>query len=53
MLDLNKLLGATGRNYRLISATAINDNGQIVANAVDTLTGSPRAVLLTPQGPVN
>jgi probable HAF family extracellular repeat protein len=53
MLDLNKLLGATGRNYRLISATAINDNGQIVANAFDTQTGSPRAVLLTPMGPVN
>jgi probable HAF family extracellular repeat protein len=53
MIDLNTLLGATGRNYRLISATAINDTGLIVANAVDTQTGSPRAVLLTPTGPVN
>jgi probable HAF family extracellular repeat protein len=53
MINLNTLLGATGRNYRLISATAINDNGQIVANALDTQTGSPRAVLLTPNGPVN
>jgi probable HAF family extracellular repeat protein len=51
MINLNTLLGATGRNYRLISATAINDNGQIVANALDTQTGSPRAVLLTPNGP--
>jgi probable HAF family extracellular repeat protein len=51
MIDLNTLLGATGRNYRLISATAINDNGQIVANAWDTQNGGPRAVLLTPMGP--
>ena len=50
MVDLNTLLNATGKNYRLISATAINDNGQIVANAWDTQNGSPRAVLLTPMG---
>jgi hypothetical protein len=50
MVNLNTLLGATGKNYRLISATAINDNGQIVANAFDQ-NGSPRAVLLTPMGP--
>jgi probable HAF family extracellular repeat protein len=51
MVDLNTLLGAAGKNYRLISATGINDNGQIVANAVDIETGSPRALLLTPKGP--
>ena len=50
MVDLNTLLNATGKNYRLISATAINDNGQIVANAWDTQNGGPRAVLLTPMG---
>jgi hypothetical protein len=44
---------ATGKNYLLISATAINDNGQIVANAWDTQNGGPRAVLLTPIGAVN
>jgi probable HAF family extracellular repeat protein len=52
MVDLNTLLGPTGKNYRLISATAINDNGQIVANALD-INGGPRAVLLTPMGPAN
>ncbi len=50
MVNLNKLLNATGKNYLLISATAINDNGQIAANAVDLQTGGPRAVLLTPKG---
>jgi hypothetical protein len=53
MINLNKLLDATGKNYLLISATAINDNGQIVANAWDTQNGGPRAVLLTPIGAVN
>jgi probable HAF family extracellular repeat protein len=53
MVDLNKLLPVTTqRNYRLISATAINDNGQIVANAWDIQNGGPRAVLLTPMGPL-
>jgi hypothetical protein len=51
MINLNTLLpSATKRNYLLISATAINDNGQIVANALDMQTGGPRAVLLTPMG---
>ena len=52
MIDLNTLLYGPGRNYRLISATAINDNGQIVANAYDIQTGGVRAVLLTPTGPI-
>ncbi|MFZ0917729.1 MAG: DUF3466 family protein [Candidatus Udaeobacter sp.] len=51
MVDLNTLLYGLGRNYRLISATAINDDGQIVANAVDIQTGGLRAVLLTPTPP--
>ena len=52
MINSNKLLRATDRHYLLLSATAINDNGQIVANASDTLNGGgPRAVLLTPMGP--
>jgi probable HAF family extracellular repeat protein len=52
MIDLNKLLPrATRRNYLLISATAINDNGQIVANAWDKQKAGPLAVLLTPMGP--
>jgi probable HAF family extracellular repeat protein len=51
MINLNKLLAATGKNYLLISATAINDKGQIVANAWDIQNGGPRAVLLTPMGP--
>jgi probable HAF family extracellular repeat protein len=52
MINLNTLLPRNQRNYLLISATAINDNGQIVATAYDMRDGSVRAVLLTPQGPV-
>lgn len=48
MTNLNTLLNATGKNYFLISATAINDNGQIVASAYNTYTGALRSVLLTP-----
>jgi probable HAF family extracellular repeat protein len=48
MVNLNKLVNATGRNYLLVSATGINDNGQIVANAYDTQNGGVHAVLLTP-----
>jgi probable HAF family extracellular repeat protein len=51
MVDLNTLLYGPGKNYRLISATAINDYGQIVANAYDIQTGALRAVLLTPTLP--
>jgi probable HAF family extracellular repeat protein len=50
MINLNTLLYGTDRNYLLISATAINDNGQIVAIAYDMLNVGTRAVLLTPQG---
>ena len=52
MINLNKLLLTTDRqNYLLVSATAINDNGQIAAVAYDLQNGGTRAVLLTPQGP--
>jgi probable HAF family extracellular repeat protein len=52
MTDLNKLIGAAGETYHLNSAVAINDNGQIVAAALSKVTGTRRAVLLTPIGPV-
>jgi probable HAF family extracellular repeat protein len=52
MINLNTLLlNETRSNYLLTSATAINDNGQIVASAFDIRNGGPRAVLLTPMGP--
>ena len=37
----------------LVSATAINDNGQIVANAYGIYDGDVHAVLLTPTGPIH
>ena len=46
MINLNKLLYANGKNYLLISATAINDNGQIVASAYDLQNGGIHAVYL-------
>ena len=51
MINLNKLLYGNGKNYLLVSATAINDNGQIVATAYDIYEGGTHAVLLTPTGP--
>jgi probable HAF family extracellular repeat protein len=48
MVNLNMLLNETGKDYLLTSATAINDNGQIVASAYYIVNGSVRAVLLTP-----
>jgi probable HAF family extracellular repeat protein len=49
MLNLNDLVLQPGtNNYRLDSATAINDEGQIAAIAFDKATGDFRAVLLTP-----
>ena len=44
------LLYGDGKNYLVFSATAINDNEQIVATAYDMRDGSVRAVLLTPEG---
>jgi probable HAF family extracellular repeat protein len=48
MVNLNNLLNDTGKGYVLISATAINDYGQIVASAYDIYNGGVRSVLLTP-----
>lgn len=48
MANLNDLIGKAATNYRLDSATAINDEGQIVAIAYDNSAGAFRAVLLTP-----
>ncbi len=45
--NLNNLIAA-GSPYQIQNATAINDNGQIVANATDTATGQTHALLLTP-----
>lgn len=49
MVDLNGLIGAKAENYRLYSATAINDNGQIVAIAFHIPSDAVHAVLLTPK----
>ena len=48
MRDLNTLLDESSRGYRLGSAVAINDAGQIVAHATKLVTNDNRAVLLTP-----
>lgn len=50
MINLNDLIGSAAESYLVQSAVAINDNGQIAANAVDYLTGNVHAVLLTPTG---
>lgn len=48
MVDLNTLIGPAVKRYWLISASGINDKGQISATAFDRSNGSQRAVLLTP-----
>lgn len=48
MIDLNTLIGSAAGRYRLHSATAINDNGQIAAIAFDESSDAFHAVLLTP-----
>jgi probable HAF family extracellular repeat protein len=48
MANLNHMVDKTGANYLLISATGINDKGQIAAVAHDIYNGTLRAVLLTP-----
>ena len=45
--NLNNLIPA-GSGYQIESATGINDNGQIIANANDTATGQTHALLLNP-----
>jgi probable HAF family extracellular repeat protein len=48
MSNLNDMIGTASQNYRLDSATAINDKGEIVALAFDTNADAFHAVLLTP-----
>ena len=48
MVNLNDLIGEAAKDYRLDSATAINDKGQIVAIAFVHSAGNYHAVLLTP-----
>lgn len=49
MIDLNKAVDQTGKDYLLISATGINDLGQIVCSAYNIRDGgSLRTVVLTP-----
>jgi probable HAF family extracellular repeat protein len=49
MLDLNSLLDASdAAAYTISGATAINDNGQIVANGTSIATGQIVALLLNP-----
>jgi probable HAF family extracellular repeat protein len=50
MVNLNDLIGDAAKEYRLDSATAINDKGQIVAIAFVNSAGAYHAVLLTPIG---
>lgn len=51
MYDLNTLdtTSALAHFVNLFVATAINDNGYIVANGIDSRTGTHRAYLLTPK----
>jgi probable HAF family extracellular repeat protein len=48
MEDLNGLVDLSNLPYQLESATAINDAGQIVVQALNRNTNTLRAVLLTP-----
>jgi probable HAF family extracellular repeat protein len=48
MVDLNNLIGGAAKEYRLYSATAINDKGQIAAIAYVNAAGDYHAVVLTP-----
>jgi probable HAF family extracellular repeat protein len=50
MENLNDLIGDAAKEYRLDSATAINDKGQIVAIAFVNSADAYHAVLLTPMG---
>ena len=51
MFDLETLVDASGADYRLYTATGINDAGQIAVDAIKISTGNLRAVLLTPGAP--
>ena len=47
--NLNNLIPAESP-CQIQNATAVNDNGQIVAKALDTATGQEHGVVLTPGG---
>jgi probable HAF family extracellular repeat protein len=49
MQDLNTLVGNATKRYRLYSATAINERGQITTIAYDQSSDSFHALLLTPR----
>ncbi|MDQ3415145.1 MAG: hypothetical protein M3480_09300, partial [Verrucomicrobiota bacterium] len=51
MFDLETLVDASGADYRLYTATGINDAGQIAVDAQKMSTLKIRAVLLTPTSP--
>ncbi len=51
MFDLETLADASGADYRLYSATGINDAGQIAVDAYKRSSGQYHAVLLTPNDP--
>ena len=48
MYDLNTLVDEASQSYQLQSATAINDAGQIVVQALDRKSNTVRALLLSP-----
>jgi hypothetical protein len=48
MINLNKLIAKGAHSYWLLTATAINDSGQIAASAYDYANNTVVAVLLTP-----
>lgn len=50
ILDLETLVDASGADYRLYTATGINDAGQITVDAIKISTNQIRGVLLTPNG---
>lgn len=47
--DLNTLIPA-GSGWELTDATAVNDSGQILVDAVNTANGDSHAFVLTPTG---
>ena len=48
MSELEKMVDSSGSDYRLLTATAIDDLGQIVVQAHKVSTNTDTAVLLTP-----
>jgi hypothetical protein len=46
MVDLNTMTDASGAGWTIVSASAINDNGQVAAWGINT-SGQAHALLLT------